>query len=311
MSAVNTSVVDTPSPTPAPAPEGPREVFVGGPQVSLSGDPDDVTDVVPKDKPSTEPKPTPTDSNTESAEGEDGQSQRDAKGRFKGGVQDRIDELTRSRREAEREAAYWRARATGEDTAQTPAQTAAKPKPPEPSAFKTQEEYIDALTDYKVDEKLSKKDQETAHAKSIETRATSWQEKLTAARAEIPDFDTVMNSADIQVANHVAELLFESDAGAKIAHHLATNPELLDKLNGMPPAKVAIQLGKLESSFEKAAPNPAGSTESVPRSESRTTKAPPPPRHLGQGRSTTPTLEDMGMDDYVKTRKAQGASWAR
>ena len=37
---------------------------------------------------------------------------RDEKGQFKSPVQDRIDELTRARREAEREAAYWRQRAT-------------------------------------------------------------------------------------------------------------------------------------------------------------------------------------------------------
>jgi hypothetical protein len=299
MSADTISVVDT---TSTPAVEGPREVHIGGEQVSLSGAPRaDATDVVSKDKSSTEPKTNSTDSNTDPDDNED-LDQRDTKNRSKGGVRDRIDELTRSRREAEREAAYWRARATGEDPAQTPAPTAAKPKPPEPSTFKTQEEYIDALTDYKLEQKLTAKDQAAEQSKAIETRAGTWQEKLVTARAEIADFDSVMNGADMQVANHVAELLFESDAGAKIAHHLAQNPEVLEKLNGMSPTKVAIQLGKLESSLEKVAPNLV---------EARTTKAPPPAKHLGQGRSTTPTLEDMSIDDYVKTRKSQGASWAR
>ena len=303
------------SATPAtPVAEGPREIFIGGEQTNLSAAPkDNVTDVTPKSESTTKTETKSTDSNTDPVTDDDEQPQRDNKGRFKGGVQDRIDELTRSRREAEREAAYWRARATGEDPAQPPAQAAAKSQPPDPSTFKTQEEYIDALTDYKLEQKLAAKAAESEQTKAITQRAQTWQEKLAAARTEIPDFDAVMNNADMQVANHVAELLFESDAGAKIAHHLAQNPELLNKMNDMTPAKVAIQLGKLEASFEKTAPAPGSGKESTASNvvEVRTTKAPPPAKHLGQGRSTTPSLEDMSVEDYVKTRKAQGASWAR
>lgn len=303
MSADN---IGTPSTTPdTPTAEGPREIFVGGPQVDLSDSTkDDVTDVVPKDVPTTKTETKSTDSNNGSADGEDGQDNRDSKGRFKGGVQDRIDELTRSRREAEREAAYWRARASGPDQAQSPAQPAAKSQPPDPSTFKTQEDYIEAMTDYKVEQKLAAKAAEADQTKAVETRAQSWQEKLTSARSETPDFDAVLNNAEVPIATHVADLLLESDAGAKIAYKLAQDPTILNKLNSMTPAKVAIELGKMEASFEKAAPTPTPV-------EARTSKAPPPTKPLGQGRATAPSLGDMSMEDYVRTRKSQGANWAR
>ena len=63
----------------------------------------------------------------------------------------------------------------------------------------------------------------------------------------------------------------------------------------------AIELGKLEAALTKAPAAP----------DARTSKAPPPARTLGQGRSTTPALSDLSMDDYVKQRRSQGASWAR
>jgi hypothetical protein len=298
MSAVD----NTPSsPTPDAAPQGPVEVVVGPAQTNLSEQPkDDVTDVVPKDV-----AKTPDPVADPASDDDDDDAPRDEKGRYRG-VQHRIDELTRSRREAEREAEYWKARAGGTSQAQNPAQPSAGSQPPDPTAFKTQEEYIEALTDYKVEEKLAKKDAEHTHVKQVTDRAQLWQGKLEAARADTPDFDQVMNNADIAVANHVADLLLESDAGAKIAYHLAQNPDKLDKINGMTPAKVAIELGKLEASLSKP---DVVSAEVKP--DVKTSKAPPPARAIGQGRSTTPTLGEMPMEDYVKARKAQGASWAR
>lgn len=295
MSAVDTQESSTPA-----EPQGPVEIIVGPAQTNLSEAPKaDVTDVEPKETKA--PAAPAVDDVT------DEDSQHEDKGRARG-VQTRIDELTRSRREAEREAAYWKARVQG-DPAQNPAQTPAASKAPEPSQFKTQEEYIDAVTDYKVEQKLAKKDAEQTHVKQVTERAQSWQEKLVSARLETPDFDQVMNNADIAVATHVADLLLEADAGASIAYHLAQNPDKLNKINAMSPAKAAIELGKLEATLSKPASNDPAPEVKAP--EAKTSKAPPPAKTLGQGRSTTPALADLPMDDYVKQRKAQGASWAR
>lgn len=222
----------------------------------------------------------------------------------KPGVQTRIDELTRARREAEREAEYWKNRAQGTGAA---AAKEAEKGPPTRDKYETDEAYMDALTDYKVDQKLAARDQQKAQQATLTERATTWQEKLETAKTEIPDFAAVMEAADTPCAPHVAELIMEADNGAKILHHLAQNPEQVEKMNGMSPAKVAMELGKLSVKFDTppaaASSEPAGKTVS---------KAPPPAsRTVGAGRAMDTPLGELPMEDYIATRKAQGASWAR
>lgn len=233
-------------------------------------------------------------------------AQRDEKGRFKPGVQDRIDELTRARREAEREAEYWKIRAQGTAPAAKAEAAAEVKQPPARANFQSDEDYVDALADFKVDQKLAQREQKQAEVQAQVSKADSWQSKLASARTEITDFDTVMNSATEPVAAHVAELIMEHDHGAKLAHHFAQNPAELEKINEMTPAKVAFELGRLATKFEKQS---AASSEPAAAAVS---KAPAPAgRTVGAGRSTTPALGDLSMEDYIKTRKAQGAGWAR
>lgn len=278
----------------------------------------DVSDVVPKADKST------TDESTDSVNKDEQVEDRDSKGRFKPGVQTRIDELTRSRREAEREAAYWKARVQGTDSAQSPAQTAAQPKPPVQTDYATPEEYQEALDDFKIDQKveakLAAKESEKTVTEAVTKRAMDWQSRLADARESIPDFDEVVNAAEIPVAGHVAELLVEHDLGAALMHHLAKNPEVLEKMNNMSPAKAAFEIGKLSTVLEAAAPGSGTDISSVTETKPSVTqkvversvsKAPPPSQTIGQGRATTPALDDLGMEDYVARRKTQGAGWAR
>jgi hypothetical protein len=239
---------------------------------------------------------------------------RDDKGRFKGGVQDRIDELTRARREAEREAEYWRVRATGEAPGAAKPATPAQPQQPVAPTrdkFATDAEYIDALADFKVDQKLAQRDQQAKVQTEATAKAQSWDQKLAAARTEIPDFDNVMDNSTAQVAGHVAELIMEHDDGAKVAHFFASNPDALEAVNAMSPAKAAFEIGKVAAKFAAAdAAKAAGSSE--PAVEVKVSKAPPPAgRQVGASAATAPSLEDLSMDEYVARRKSQGASWAR
>lgn len=244
---------------------------------------------------------------------EPGEGNRDEKGRFKSnGVQDRIDELTKARREAEREAEYWRIRATGEAPGkQATPEAPAKPAAPTREQFATDAEYLDAKAEYLVDQKLAQRDQQQAQAVERTQKAQSWEQKLASARSEIADFDTVMNSSEAQVAGHVAELIMEHDHGAKVAHFLAANPEALEKVNAMTPAQAAFEIGKIAAKFEAvAAEKSAGSSE--PAAEVKVSKAPPPAsRQVGSRGATAPKLDEMSMEEYVAARKAQGASWAR
>ena len=298
MSGAENAVVETTPAVVAPvaqeAPKaGPVEIFVAGQEVPT---PEAVVEQKQEAKSagSEEPSDDPKD-----------QGNRDEKGRFKGGVQDRIDELTKARREAERESEYWKARATAGDKQQDAARVA--PQAPTADQFATPEEYQEALVDFKVEQKLSSKMAEKeAQSKGMAeatTKAQSWDAKLTAARAEIEGFDEAMNSNEAPVAAHVADLIMEHDHGAKVAHFFTQNPEALEKVNGMSPTKAAFEIAKIATKFDAPpASKPAGKTVS---------SAPAPVTPIGSGRATEESIENLSMDDYIARRKGQGANWSR
>jgi hypothetical protein len=241
---------------------------------------------------------------------------RDDKGRFRNPVQPRIDELTKRVRENEREAAFWRARAEAAEKPATP-----PPEKPVPEKFDDYGAYVEALADFKADEKvkaaLAEHDKKALEAKQTETRQSTWQTRKAEAAKLIPDLDAVLSASEIPLSADVQAELLDSEFGPQIAYHLDKHPELAEKLNGMTDKQVAREIGRLEATMGTVAPAPTeGAEPSDPKPEPapvevKTTKAPPPVKPIGQGRSTAIDLSKASMDDYVKARVAQGASWAR
>lgn len=215
-------------------------------------------------------------------------------------MQERMDEITRARREAEREAEYWKARAKAGDQ---PAPKADPEGRPARDAYESDDQYLEALADWKVDQRLSKKEAETTAKQAGEARATSWNAKLEAARAEFPDHQAVLDSSDKEIRMDILDTLQEHEHGAKVAYELAKNPELIDKLNGMSATQAAFEVAKIGAKFDKApeasAPSPKPAAVS---------KAPAPAASkVGSSRSTATAPEDMPMAEYVEWRKKHGA----
>lgn len=212
------------------------------------------------------------------------------------GAEARIDELTRKFREQERRAEYFERLAT-QNQAPHSAPTAA----PRPNLddFADYAEYVEALTDWKVEQKLQTHSQTSAEKASAGLRAVTWESRVEEARSSIADYDTVVGSSELPIAAHVADALMDSERGPELAYHMATHPEVVDRLNKMSPLKAALELGKLETSISAPVAKPAS-------------KAPPPVSPLRSSASSVPTdLAKASMDDYVEMRKKQGASWAR
>ena len=245
----------------------------------------------------TEVETQPQETQTEETQ----QTDRDEKGRFKG-VQPRIDELTRARREAEREAAYWRQVAQ----AQNPASQAAQETEPTPDQFDDYSKYVKALTKWETKQAVAQTMQERAQQQQVQTRAQTFEQRMAEARKNIPDFQEVVGSADVPLADHIGEAMQESEHGPALAYHFAKNPDVLLRLNAMDEKAANREIGRLEASFAaKAAAAPAAPTKKV-------TQAPAPAGTLGtQGRATTPALANASMEEYMAQRKSQGARWAR
>jgi hypothetical protein len=257
------------------------------------------------------------------AAGGEQQQERDDKGRFKGGVQSRIDELTRLRHEAEREAAYWRGRAGNGGAGEAGKQEAAQPSAPEaatkpkptPDQFDDYGEYIEALTEWKAEEKVSKalteREAKAAQAQQAAVRATTWEQRQAATRSALPDYDAVVGASDAPVAQHVAETLQESEHGPALAYHLAKHPEVLERLNGMSPRQADREIGRLEERLAATANAASGETDTP---AVKTTQAPKPASVTSsQGRSVAQDPSRMSPEEYVQWRSKgpNKARWAR
>lgn len=220
---------------------------------------------------------------------EEGQ-ERDDTGKFKpkNATQARIDELTRQKHEQAREAAYWRGLAEQRAAKET-AQVERPQGKPSADQFEDHSEYVEALTDWKFEQKLAERDARTQE----QARATTWQERASAAKAEMPDFDEVMASSTAPMSAAMAEAIKESDIGPKVAYHLAQHPEEAARLANMSPTSAAREIGKIEatlSAAKVAAPAP------------RVTAAPKPAVPIGSGRSTEGDPSKMSMADYESWR---------
>lgn len=260
-----------------------------------------VTDVAEVVEPEvqTEQQEAPEQQN-EQTEEQTQERPRDEKGRFKG-VQQRFDELTRARHEAEREAAYWKSLAS------KPAQQDQPVQKPTRDAFQSDEEFIEAVADWKAEQRIqeafSKREEAERQRREVEEtqrRQMTYAERAEAAVKEIPDFYEVVSASDIPVSDAVRDVLIESDKGPELAYHLAKNPDVAEHLNTLSPLAAARELGRIEATLSKPAVQPKP-----------VTKAPAPIKPIGQGQAATKAPTEMSMDEYKAMRAKQGARWAR
>lgn len=237
-------------------------------------------------------------------------------------IQPRINELVRQRHEAQREAAYWRGVAEAAKMGVTSPAPAAAPTPPAkptPDQFTTYDEYVDALTDWKSDRavekalaKVNNKIEEKSaldSEKQVEaTRTKNWLTRQEAIKTALPDYDVVMGAADnVPVAQHVVDLLLDSEHGPAIAYKMAKDPALAEKLNGMTEREAAKAIGRLEAAFESvSSPSPSPAPAPATPKPPTLSKAPVPPTPVPQGSATSKDPSKMSMPEYVAWRKSQG-----
>ena len=214
-------------------------------------------------------------------------------------VQKRIDELTRQKRESEREAAFWREAAQAKPKE-------AEPEKPKRADFADDEAYLDARDAYVEAKAVSKAKAELAaenvkhsQEKAAQTVAQTYGERVSAFKAQTEDFDEVMQAAeDIRVSAAARDAILESEMGPQVAYHLAKHPEVAAKLAGMSPLTQVRELGKLETQLSKQ-PDP------------EITSAPTPARAVPTGTSVKNDPNRMSQAEYEAWRMKQKPRWAR
>ncbi|MFA4826473.1 MAG: hypothetical protein WC593_15085 [Methanoregula sp.] len=235
-------------------------------------------------------------------------------------IQDRIDEITRKRREAEREAAYWKGRAEGAtpkiDALPTapvidPMAPFSEPRPVEDD-FETLAEYEEAdrkhlvaQARYEARQEMVREDvrrQAEKAEKELREKVAGWFKN---APANLPDFQAIVCKPPEQggpaFSMEMIEIWQDSPVGHQLAYELAKNPEEVWRLRNLPPHRMAMELARREQKLSVAPAQPKKIT-SAPNPITPVTPA---------ATAVNKTLEDMPTDEFMARRDREqfGPNW--
>jgi hypothetical protein len=181
-----------------------------------------------------------------------------------------------------------------------------KPKP-KLEDFGSLEDHIEALSDWKADERDAKR----AHVAAQEQAQTEaqkvldgWNSRQAEAKQAHSDYDEVIQSvSDIPLSPAHQRVILESEHGPEIAYQLAQDPAELKKFAAMSPLAAARYFGKLEAQHTPAA---------APPKETKVSQAPRPIKPVGAGKGGAASTFDVSkasLSDY-RRRREQGLAIA-
>lgn len=232
------------------------------------------------------------------------ETQEQDKDKQKASPQDRIRKLVEQRNsasreaaEAKREAEELRARLEAMEARAQPMQELEKPSR---SQFASDEEYIDALTDYKARKAIADREREQQQARmeaEAAEIAASWNKRQEAAIKEIPDYAEVVGSAEINIAAHIHQAIVESPVGPHLAYYFALNQDELKELNKLRPVVALRRLLDIEKEIK--------AEESKPEEPSKKQKSKAPePISTVKETTATPAGQASSYEEYKRRRKA-------
>ena len=207
----------------------------------------------------------------------------------------RFDKVTQRAKDAEAKAVDLENRLK-EYEARTNQQPQETPKPegkPQASQFNDAFEYAEALAEWSAENALKQRDAEEAGRKAQKAAdkvLESWNKKIAKAKADLPDFDAMVQSSTVVVSDEIRDSILESDVGAQLLYFLASDEDFAKRLTEMPMVKALREIGKLEAKFEAKevkTPKAEKQKEEVSRST-----APSPIRPLTGGKVGNDVLVD-------------------
>lgn len=246
------------------------------------------------------------DANSEDkpAKTEDGKSQKK-----KGGFKKRIERFQKQLSQKDQELEYWKKEAMAgkpqpkaeQKAVEIKVEAAGKPKS---DSFKTHEEYVEALTDWKLEQREKANEQKAREAQvktEFQKNADTFKSRIEEFKKNADDFDELMNDVTVAVPPYVQEIFLTSENGPALMYELAKNPKELERISRLSPIPAAIEIGKLEAKLAKT-------SEKAESKETKTTKAPEPVKPVGaKGGSAKKSIDDpnLSQKEFEKLRAEQ------
>lgn len=263
------------------APDGHREDAEGLDNAGDSKDDDDQSGEAEDDD--IDSNTDNDDNDDQNANDDDEGSRQDARGKRtpQNGYERRIDRLTR--KVAELEASKGQ---RGGDQPEPPTK-------PVVTDFDTYEDFVEALTDFKADQRITAAEQR----RDAQTAETEFQKVFKQGQKAYKDWDSVV-TADVEVTPPMLRAIKDSDNPADIAYYLGQHPNEADRISSLPAGKQAIAIGKIDAKFD-------GKQERKTNLRD-VSEAPEPITPIKGARGgAEKDLDKMSADEFIRSRNKQ------
>ena len=227
-----------------------------------------------------------TEAETPKVEADKQEDEPDDDSSLPNGVMQRIDKVTRQKYEAVAETNRLKA-----ELEQLRAQLAPKQEAPDISQFDTLDDYVEAVAEYKLNQKTQATQSQQAQQTQAQAVAQDWVAKVEKVRSVAPDFDEAFNNvASIEFAPMALEAVAQHPKGAEIAYMLGKNVSEAYRIAALPPSQQLMAIGEIAA------------RTNVPKPKAVSTAPAPVKPVSGGANSNTPPAD---MDEWVKWRNDQ------
>lgn len=172
------------------------------------------------------------------------------------GVAKRIGKLAKKLSAKDQEIAVLKEQLKNQPTIAEPTQ--AEQGKPKLADYDTVEEFTEALTDWKMDQR-----QVQAQATSQQqAKVQNYYQKVEHFQKSAPDFAVAVSEIESQLSRdpNMVEFILESDFGPQIAYHLANNEEEIARISQLSPVRRIAALSKIEVEMAQRKTKPSGNT---------------------------------------------------
>lgn len=175
---------------------------------------------------------------------------------------------------------------------------------PKPDAFQTGAEYVDALADWKAEQKVVERESKQ-HQHKVRNDYAEREESFRGTNA---DYDSVVHvdpkDGGPAISDHMAAVILDSENGPAIAYYLGKNVEESYRIWKLSPLAQAREIGKIEATLNV---KPVAKVSSAPEPIKPVT-----PRATSVVRDTSDprSLKDMSPSDWIAKRNSDLAKRA-
>ncbi len=171
------------------------------------------------------------------------------------------------------------------------------PKPDREDYYGDDDEYMEAMVDWKMSEKerMAEMPQVTEKTESYQENPSNSeapqevQELLQAGLEKYPDFEILVRNPAVPMNHDIMESMLDSDHGADIAYHLAKNPLEAHRIAALSPEEIHGEIAKIGAGFKPA--------------ESRPDAPEPIATMSGGDNSGAVDVSKMTTDQYIAMRR--------